>query len=69
MLFASNAWLKGLFGYGEIATDIPFLLFGLVLFFTCGPTGAPPTGKASCSAPPASATVPTCGNWKRAGIS
>jgi type IV secretion system protein VirD4 len=33
-LFASNAWLKGIFGYGEIATDIPFLLFGLILFFT-----------------------------------
>ena len=34
VLFASNAWLKGIFGYGEIATDIPFLLFGLILFFT-----------------------------------
>ena len=33
-LFASNAWLKGIFGYGEIATDIPFLLFGVILFFT-----------------------------------
>jgi type IV secretion system protein VirD4 len=34
VLFASNAWLKGIFGSGEIATDIPFLLFGLILFFT-----------------------------------
>ena len=31
-LFASNAWLKGIFGYGEIATDIPFLLFGLIVW-------------------------------------
>lgn len=29
---ASNAWLKSIFGYGEIATDIPFLLAGAVLF-------------------------------------
>ncbi|MCU6455981.1 type IV secretory system conjugative DNA transfer family protein, partial [Sphingomonas sp. A2-49] len=34
VLFASNAWLKGIFGSGEIATDIPFLLFGLILFCT-----------------------------------
>ena len=26
VLFASHSWLKGIFGYGEIATDIPFLL-------------------------------------------
>lgn len=32
VLMASNAWLKGIFGYGEIATDVPFLLTGLVLF-------------------------------------
>ena len=32
VLMASNAWLKGIFGYGEIATDIPFLLAGAVLF-------------------------------------
>ena len=32
VLMASNAWLKGIFGYGEIATDIPFLLAGTVLF-------------------------------------
>jgi len=31
-LMASNAWLKGIFGYGEIATDIPFLLAGAILF-------------------------------------
>ncbi len=34
VLFTSNAWLKGIFGPGEIATDVPFLLFGLILFFT-----------------------------------
>ncbi|WP_082745898.1 MULTISPECIES: type IV secretory system conjugative DNA transfer family protein [unclassified Sphingomonas] len=33
-LFASHYWLKSIFGYGEIATDIPFLLAGLILFFT-----------------------------------
>jgi len=32
VLMASNAWLKSIFGYGEIATDIPFLLAGAVLF-------------------------------------
>lgn len=32
VLMASNAWLKGIFGYGEIATDIPFLLAGAILF-------------------------------------
>ena len=32
MLMASNAWLKSIIGYGEIATDIPFLLAGAVLF-------------------------------------
>lgn len=32
VLMASNAWLKGIFDYGEIATDVPFLLTGLVLF-------------------------------------
>ncbi len=30
VLMASNAWLKGIFGYGEIATDIPFLLAGAI---------------------------------------
>lgn len=29
VLFTSNAWLKGIFGPGEIATDVPFLLFGV----------------------------------------
>jgi len=24
VLMASNVWLKGIFGYGVIATDIPF---------------------------------------------
>jgi type IV secretion system protein VirD4 len=33
-LFVSNASLKGIFSYGEIATDIPFPLFGVILFFT-----------------------------------
>ena len=32
VLIASNSWLKGIFGYGEIATDVPFLLTGLTLF-------------------------------------
>jgi type IV secretion system protein VirD4 len=32
VLMASNAWLKSIFGYGEIATDIPFLLAGAILF-------------------------------------
>ncbi|WP_220149841.1 type IV secretory system conjugative DNA transfer family protein [Sphingomonas aracearum] len=32
VLMASNSWLKGIFGYSEIATDVPFLLTGLVLF-------------------------------------
>lgn len=32
VLMASNAWLRGIFGSGEIATDIPFLLTGLTLF-------------------------------------
>jgi peptidoglycan/LPS O-acetylase OafA/YrhL len=32
VLMASNSWLKGIFGVGEIATDVPFLLTGLVLF-------------------------------------
>ena len=32
VLMASNAWLKGIFGVGEIATDVPFLLTGLTLF-------------------------------------
>ena len=32
VLMASNAWLKGIFGSGEIATDVPFLLTGLTLF-------------------------------------
>ena len=32
VLMASNAWLKGIFGYGEIATDIPFLLASVILF-------------------------------------
>lgn len=32
VLFASHNWLKGIFGYGEIATDIPFLLAGAILF-------------------------------------
>lgn len=32
VLFASHSWLKGIFGYGEIATDIPFLLAGAILF-------------------------------------
>jgi type IV secretion system protein VirD4 len=32
VLMASNAWLKSIFGYGEIATNIPFLLAGAVLF-------------------------------------
>ena len=32
VLVVSNLWLKGIFGYGEIATDIPFLLTGLTLF-------------------------------------
>ena len=32
VLMASNAWLKSIFCYGEIATDIPFLLAGAVLF-------------------------------------
>ena len=31
VLMASSAWLKGIFGYGEIATDIPLLLTGLTL--------------------------------------
>ncbi len=31
---ANNTWLKGIFGYGEITTDIPFLLIGAVLFLT-----------------------------------
>jgi type IV secretion system protein VirD4 len=34
VLFASNLWLKSVLGYGEISTDIPFLLFALILFFT-----------------------------------
>ncbi|MFL0588375.1 hypothetical protein ACH0BU_17295 [Sphingomonas olei] len=32
MLFANHNWLKGIFGYGEIATDIPFLLASVILF-------------------------------------
>ena len=32
VLMASNSWLKGIFGVGEIATDVPFLLTGLTLF-------------------------------------
>lgn len=32
VLVATNSWLKGIFGVGEIATDVPFLLTGLVLF-------------------------------------
>jgi len=32
VLMASNAWLKSIFGYGAIATEIPFLLAGAVLF-------------------------------------
>ena len=32
VLMASNSWLKDIFGVGEIATDVPFLLTGLVLF-------------------------------------
>lgn len=32
VLMASNSRLKGIFGYGEIATDVPFLLTDLVLF-------------------------------------
>ena len=32
VLFASHSWLAGIFGYGEIATDIPFLLAGAILF-------------------------------------
>lgn len=35
VLFASNAWLKGIFGYGEIATDIPFLLVGVIASPSC----------------------------------
>lgn len=31
-LMASNSWFKGIFGVGEIATNVPFLLTGLVLF-------------------------------------
>ena len=69
VLMASNAWLKGIFGYGEIATDIPFLLAGAILFLACASTAVPPTSATTCSAPPASATVPTCGSWKRTGIS
>lgn len=32
VLVATNSWLKGIFGVGEIATDVPFLLTGLTLF-------------------------------------
>ena len=32
VLMGSNGWLKGIFGYGEIATDVPFLLTCLTLF-------------------------------------
>lgn len=32
VLVASNSWLKGIFGVGEIATDVPFLLTGFTLF-------------------------------------
>ena len=34
VLFVSNARLKAIFGRGEISTDVPFLLFGLILFAT-----------------------------------
>ena len=32
VLLATNTWLKGIFGYGEISTDVPLLLAALVLF-------------------------------------
>jgi hypothetical protein len=38
VLFASHSWLKGIFGYDEIATDIPFLLAGAVLPYPPGLT-------------------------------
>ncbi|MCK8458444.1 hypothetical protein [Sphingomonas faeni] len=34
VLFVSNSRLKAIFGRGEIATDVPLLLFGLILFAT-----------------------------------
>jgi hypothetical protein len=69
VLMASTAWLTGIFGYGEIATDIPFLLAARSCFQPGASTGVPPTNAVICSAPPVSATGPMCGSWKRTGIS
>lgn len=32
VLFASNLWLKSIFGYGAITGNVPFLLAAVILF-------------------------------------
>jgi type IV secretion system protein VirD4 len=69
VLMASNAWLKSIFGYGEIATDIPFLLAGAILFLAWRFNRRAANQRNDLLGSPVSATVPTCGSWKRTGIS
>ena len=68
VLMASNAWLKGIFGVGEIATDVPFLLTGLTLF-AFGSSIAAGARAIHCWVRLASATGVTWRSWKARAIS
>ncbi len=65
---ASNAWLKSIFGYGEIATDISFQLAGAVLFLAYRFNRRAANLRSNLSGSARSGTGPTCGSWKRTGI-